>query len=45
MNLRIAGSETNAEHYSKDELEDKMFSKVMKRRPSPHGEGRQDEAE
>jgi hypothetical protein len=29
----------NAEYYSKDELEDKMFGNVMKRRPSPGGEG------
>jgi hypothetical protein len=26
-------------HYSKDELEDQMFVIVMKRRPSPRGEG------
>jgi hypothetical protein len=40
MNLRIAGYETNAEHYSKDELEDKMFINVIKHRPSPLGEGK-----
>jgi len=29
----------NEENYSKDELEDKMFERVTKRRPSPRGEG------
>jgi hypothetical protein len=39
MNLRIAGCETSVQHYSKDELKDKMFIKVIKHRPSPPGEG------
>jgi hypothetical protein len=29
----------NADDYSKDDVEDKMFGLVMKYRPAPRGEG------
>ena len=35
----------NVQDHSKDDVVDKMLIKVMKYRPSPGGEGQEDEAE